>query len=670
MVVDMTDRTGSPVRSIIGNLDRLKRAERDLALAERGMSLSNRDRAMERVLVERHRSMEERGQALEMWATRGAAAAAVVGLGAAKAYGDFASLEERINRIAINADRGAETVEPTIARLQKLAYDTGTGFDSIVEGVETLVASGRSLDESLSFLPSVAVTAQASGADLKDIALSADALAGSMHINANQMQNAFDILVAGGKAGKFELKDMSRYLPSLLPSFAALGYKGTEGLQKIVAMLQIIRNQTGVSEEAATDLANVFQKIYSQETANKFKKFGIDLPKRLDAARKSGKDVLEVLLDLTNQATKGDMSKLSLLFQDAQVQAGIRALMSQRDAMHQLNTELGHVDGSSLRDFNQIMEGSASKIRQMSDLWGRLMTQVGSGVATVATPALQKLTDTIDDTTAEARGLDKLNLDREQRQWLKEDFSKRYRASHPEAWFTEVNRAYWDAVRKVGRDQAKTVYDDLDMDDARRAGGQITSRYPSHGAYDPALVDVEQQRRDRMARGTGNIPVPSSRPTPESYVDMMWRLHGNGQWPSPGSYDSPAAVQSEATRKMLQQLPQAQSNPVPSQGGGQSFEDWFKSFLFGKAAEPGFNFRQQMAIPTGADGKAVPQSVTLSGTPTVNIANPPPRPNISITMPVTIQQAPDPQAVAKSLNDSVRDAMQGIQTDTNYSAGF
>lgn len=48
LVVDLIDETGAKARSIIRDKDRLKRAERDYMLADRGMRLSNRDRAMER----------------------------------------------------------------------------------------------------------------------------------------------------------------------------------------------------------------------------------------------------------------------------------------------------------------------------------------------------------------------------------------------------------------------------------------------------------------------------------------------------------------------------------------------------------------------------------------------------------------------------------------------
>ncbi|MDI6838497.1 MAG: phage tail tape measure protein [Rhizobiaceae bacterium] len=531
LVVDLVDKTGAKTQTIIGNMNRLKRAERDYMLADRGLRLSNRDRAMERLMMEQEAAAEARRQRITMLASRVGTAVALGGVVAAKAYTNFADLERRVNRIVINADKGASAIEPTIKTLQGIAEATRTSFDDVVGGLEALVASGRSLDESLSFLPAVAVTAQASGAAMNDVALSADALAGNLKINAEEMQRAFDILVAGGKAGKFELKDMAQYLPSLLPAFSAMGYKGTEGLQKIVAMLQVMRNQAGSSSEAATYLGNVLNKVYSEETAKKFKDMGVDLPRALEKAKKEGKDVLDVFLDMTTIATKGDLSKLPKLFTDAEFQKGVRALITQRPEFEELVKSLASVDGTALKDFNQIAEDSASKIQKMTNLWDQLMTRLGSGVASVANPALESLTQTIDE--AEARAIALKGMDGEQRAWQRGDFFRDYRKLFPGASSREVNLAYNDALVKVGRGTAASPFDGLKAEAGRRAGGALTGRYPSRGSYGPGFVP-EGLGADPA---TGAIPVPFGRPGPAPAGDRSI----TGRYPSRGVYD-PAAV--------------------------------------------------------------------------------------------------------------------------------
>lgn len=527
LVVDLVDKTGAKTQAIIGNMDRLKRAERDYMLADRNLRLSNRDRALERLMVEREAADEARRQKMMLLASRIGTGVALGGVIAAKAYTNFADLERRVNRIVINADKGAGAIDPTIRRLQDVADQTRTSFDDVVGGLEALVASGRSLDESLAFLPAVALTAQASGAAMNDVALTADSMSGSLKIGAEDMQRAFDILVAGGKAGKFELKDMAQYLPSILPAMAAMGYKGTDGLRKVVAMLQVMRNQAGSSSEAATYLGNVLNKVYSEETAKKFRDMGVDLPAALEKAKKEGRDVLDVFLDMTMLATKGDLSKLPKLFTDAEFQKGMRALITQRPELERLFGVFANVDNTAMKDFNQIVGDSASKIQRLSNLWGELMTKLGSGVATVANPVLEDLTQTIDD--AEARSRAVKDLDPEQRAWQRADFEKEYRKLYPDAGRRGINLAYGEALAKVGGGQAGTVFDDIRTELGRRQGGAIASRYPGRGSYGPGFVP------EGLGAGpeTGRIPFPSARPSGPGVSSSIDRT---GLYPSRGSY--------------------------------------------------------------------------------------------------------------------------------------
>ena len=545
LVVDLIDKTGAKTSAVIGNMSRLQRAERDLMLANRGVRLSNRDRAMERMMIEKEADVEARRQRYMVMAGRVATGTLVAGYAAGKAYANFADLESRVNRIMINADKGVGSIQPTIQRLQKVAADTALPFAEIVSGLETLVASGRSLDEALAFLPSVAVTAQASGAAMADTALSADALAGSLKISSADMQRAFDILVAGGKAGKFELKDMAQYLPSLLPAFAALGYEGTEGLQKVVAMLQMVRNQAGSSSEAATGLSNVFQKMNSVETAKKFKDFGIDITKALEKAKREGRDVLDVFLDMTMVATKGDLSKLTRLFTDAEMQKGVRALITQREELKALTTALGQVDGSTLRDFIQATEISSAKIQRMSNLWQKFVEQVGSGVATVANPALQTVTDQIDGTVA--RWQSQSGMSEAERNEERNTFARRYLERNPGAWGQEVNAAYMKAQEKKGRGEEQTVFAELNRQDRAE---KLEEFYRSG----KARSSTGRHNIERLGVSSGRIPVPGQDPRrggggrrsmAETYS------HGTGREYAAGAVDVAADWGRRNRREML-----------------------------------------------------------------------------------------------------------------------
>lgn len=340
----------------------------------------------------------------------GGAAAYLGAAGATSMATQTAQWDRKVTRILNTADASAVRAGEVRARVRDIAADVGAPVGQVVDALDALVASGRTLDDALAMLKPVSATAQASGADLADIAKTADAVGTSFDIAASKMDRAFDTMVAAGKLGKFELKDMARYLPSIAPAAAAIGLKGEEGLRKTMVMFQTIRAQTGTSEEAATALSNVFQKMEIEETATKFKKFGIDLRKEMAKARKEGRDLTEVFVDLTLKAVKGDLSKLPQLFGDAQMLTGMRALASQPDLVRRLAAALKQVDGATLKDLATVSSDAQATLDRLSNSWGQLVLTIGKTAdAFGASAAIRSITEDLERLSAivdKARGGD------------------------------------------------------------------------------------------------------------------------------------------------------------------------------------------------------------------------------------------------------------------------
>jgi TP901 family phage tail tape measure protein len=323
---------------------------------------------------------------------------------------NFAGVERRLNRIAINAGKGKEEVGKMLDVINRASHDYAMSQDDVTAGFESLIAAGQDYKDAMDFLPSVTATAQASGAAVDDIAKSAFTLATNFGIAAPQMQKAFDILDTSGKQGMFELKDMAQYLPSLTPAMAALGYKGTEGLKKLVALLQTIRLQTGDASSAATNLQNVLQKMETSATATAFKKMGVDLRSELAKARKEGKDLLDVFVQLTLKATKGDLSKLPQLFTDVQFQQGMRAIIQGSKALKEFyaGVDDDKVTGAVLKDLNQILGDSQTKVDRLSSSWTNFTRSLGEGLVNIGvTDMLGAISDKLDYNSAVNAGLER-----------------------------------------------------------------------------------------------------------------------------------------------------------------------------------------------------------------------------------------------------------------------
>lgn len=299
----------------------------------------------------------------------GPAVAAYAGVQAIKGY---AAVERHITQIGITAGATESQTAAMMTRLRNTATEMRVPFQDVVAEMDSLVSSGKSFDEAYAMLAPVGKAAKASGADFADMATTADALSTSLGITATQMEGAFDVLAFGGKAGKFELRDMAAELPSLTPAFAALGYKGPEALKKLIAMMQGVRKETGTSSEAATALQNVFQKMNTDDTTKKFKKFGIDSRKALKDAKDSGKDLLDTFIDLSFEAVHGDMDKLPQLFTDAQFLQGMRALMNQRGQIKAWQSDMSNAAGTVSADFKRTFADAQSSLDQLGNSLGRL----------------------------------------------------------------------------------------------------------------------------------------------------------------------------------------------------------------------------------------------------------------------------------------------------------
>jgi len=317
-----------------------------------------------------------------------------------------AERERAMTRIAITGDASREQQLQATQDIERLANRTATSVKDVREGLDSLVASGRSLPEAMKFLPSVVNTAQAAGAAVVDIAKSADAVSGSLGVAADRMESAFDIMATGGKLGKFELRDMAQYLPELAPMAKEAGMKGEAGLAYLVSALQQVRKEVGTSGEAATNLKNVFAKMFSAETEKKFEKMGVDLPKAMEEAKKQGKNLLETFVDLTAEATKGDMTKLPKLFEDMQAQGGMRALLNNRTALREMLSDIGKTaQGTVQRDLQRVLNDSQSSMDRVGSAALRLGQNVGdminksraaSGVLGALAEGLNKVNDAME----------------------------------------------------------------------------------------------------------------------------------------------------------------------------------------------------------------------------------------------------------------------------------
>jgi TP901 family phage tail tape measure protein len=232
-------------------------------------------------------------------------------------------------------------------------------------GVDALAGLGAKVPDAVKMMTPIGRAATAYKAEIADLSNAAYAATDNLKVPVSQTQRIIDIMASAGKSGAFEIKDMAQYFPALTAAYQGLGQTGTGAVADLAAGLQIARKGAGDAASAGTNLANILQKIASPATNKAFEKMGVDLPAALKKAYSEGKTPLEAIAELTNKTLKGDLSKLGYLFEDAQVQQGLRPLIQNMDEYRRIRAEASKADGTTDRDFAERMKDSAEQTKQL-----------------------------------------------------------------------------------------------------------------------------------------------------------------------------------------------------------------------------------------------------------------------------------------------------------------
>ncbi|AOH83631.1 phage tail tape measure protein [Sphingomonas panacis] len=259
-------------------------------------------------------------------------------------------------------------------------------------GVDALAGFGLNPQKAAQMMRPIGRAATAYKAEIADLSKAAFAANDNLKVPIDQTGRVIDIMAQAGKSGAFEIKDMAQYFPVLTAGYQALGQTGTAAVADLAAALQIARKGAGDAASAATNVQNVLQKIASPATIGKFKKFGVDLPAALKKAYAEGKTPLEAIAELTNKTLNGDLGKIGFLFEDAQVQQGLRPLIQNLQEYKRIRAEAASANGTTDRDFAERMKDSAEQSKQFNINAKVLGITLGTMLLPTVNAVTQKLT--------------------------------------------------------------------------------------------------------------------------------------------------------------------------------------------------------------------------------------------------------------------------------------
>lgn len=357
LIVALIDRVSAPARAAASSIKGIAAA----AAAANGGGLAAMARANSEALSAMHGKML-------------AAIAVAYGLREALSspLGVASRFESILLDIAQKSDLSDSAMKTLGERIRSIAPIVNKTAQEVAAGMDVLTSMGLDPTRALAISPVLGKAASAYKAEMSDVARMTFAAIENLKVPVSETAKLLDVLSQASKEGAFEFKDMAREFPAIAAAAQALGQKGVIGAARIAAALETIRKGSGSSAEAATNLQNVFQKISSPETTKNFAKFGIDIRKELKKTMDEGGDVLEMLAGNTMKALGGDLTKLGDLFQDKQVQEGLRAFIQNWAEYRRIRKSALDATGVVDVDFDRRMKTFEAQVEsfkiQVSDL--------------------------------------------------------------------------------------------------------------------------------------------------------------------------------------------------------------------------------------------------------------------------------------------------------------
>ena len=298
-----------------GNRSRAEAAMR--ALGRRQVELKRNEEALARAMDRTNAIAEKRGRIFADMGKLSMQSAALLAP-AGMAVNTAAEKQDSIRDIAITGGMSTEDETQLSLAVRDIARESNQYQTDVLQGMQVLTAGGvQSRKELEEYGAVLARTATATRASMDDLGATTLALRDNLDITAEGLNESFNILAAGGKAGLVELKDMAKYLPQIAPTFASMGITGQQAVAEMTAGLQIARRGAGTNDEAATNMRNYLQKIFAPDTVQNFADAGIDLQASLKQLAKDGIGPFEGTMRLVMEYMKSQSPQAAAEFKKA-----------------------------------------------------------------------------------------------------------------------------------------------------------------------------------------------------------------------------------------------------------------------------------------------------------------------------------------------------------------
>ena len=259
------------------------------------------------------------------------------------------------------------------ALIKELINKNGGSTDLAIDTVQGMLANGLSWEQVKKDANATHNLALAAGENGQYDGAAAAKLSKVFADNGLDVARDSQMAAQSGMQGTFEIVDMVRELPSLLPDAKAAGFTGEAGLAYLLSSLQSASNKAGSTSEAANNVKNALQKALSADTSKRMDKIlegrgsQADWQKMVLDGQREGKNAMQVLgnfaqkllsedrdfqaakkrADGGDEAAKQEMATMqafmiSKLLPDMQARGGLNAMIDEKQMSEYYNGLMGN----------------------------------------------------------------------------------------------------------------------------------------------------------------------------------------------------------------------------------------------------------------------------------------------------------------------------------------
>jgi len=289
------------------------------------------------------------------------------------------NLERRFTRLGIDAQQPIEKMK----ELKKQIFDVAQAPDiridpsQIISAIEEITQKTGDLDFAQANMRNLALAIQATGAAGKDIGGIAAEFQKMGITSPDQLLLALDILNVQGKAGAFTLEELATLGPKVVSAYTSMGRGGLSAIREMGAALQVVRQGTGESANAATAFEAMLSTISDPVKIKKLTAGGIKLFDEKEV-REDGTKVFRSITDIMEQiikVTKGDKIKIGTIFDREAIRAfnslmGEYKLTGDTKSLDRFYDV--HADGTeTIKNATRAAQDSAAAFRNLHTSWQR-----------------------------------------------------------------------------------------------------------------------------------------------------------------------------------------------------------------------------------------------------------------------------------------------------------